>query len=268
MHRSMAGSSFVAVALALVLLAPSPSGAGLITWGPATTISGDTDVVTTGTLLYAYNMGDLTVAATTVNGVAFAPFAIASSSTSVIVGDVGLSESPDFLFGYSGFGSSSAPYVNLSTDYKTLLDSAAYASLPGTITVSLGGLTNGQAYKVQWWTSDASLTFGSLTTASGVSSVTLDSNTTDVDGGVGQYAVGTFTASGTTQTFTLTGSVGSSAFDFPMISGLQVRTDSPGPTPIPEVDPGLAGGAVALVTAALALVDRRRRSAAGPAAIG
>jgi hypothetical protein len=132
--------------------------------------------------------------------------------------------------------------------------------------VTLGGLTNGQQYSVQWWASDATLAFGdSVTTATGVSNVSLDSNTNNASGGVGQYAVGTFTASGTAQTFDLTGAGG-----VPIINGLQVRTyASPGPTPIPEVDPGLAGGAVAVVIAVLALRDRRRRpAAAGPAAIG
>jgi hypothetical protein len=264
MHRSLIRRSFVAVALGLVLLVPSSSWAAMITWGPATTISGNSDVVTTGALLYAYNMGDTTVAATTVNGVTFAPFAIPNtfpSPQSVVVGDVGLAESPYYLFGYSLFGSGSTPYANLSTAYKTLLDSAAFADAPATITVSLGGLTVGQDYTVQWWTSDASLRYGSLTTASGVSSVTLDPNTTDTDGGLGQYAVGTFTASSTAETFTLTGSPGSSLADYPMISGLQVRTYAPGPTPVPEIDPAGMGSVLALVTGALGLLERRRLKA-------
>lgn len=257
MHRSLIGRSFVAVAL--VMLAPLPSRAGLITWGSATTISGDTDVVTTGTLLYAYNMGPSGVAATTVNGVTFAPFAIPNTSPqSVVIGDVGLAESPDFLYGYDGFNSPFTPYSALSTPYKNLLGYWGYAAQPGTVTVTLGGLTVGQDYTVQWWASDATLAFGSVTTATGVSNVSLDSNTNNASGGVGQYAVGTFTASGTAQTFDLTGAGGSTPA--PIINGLQVRTyASPGPTPVPEVDPGLAGGAVSLVTAVLAILERQRR---------
>lgn len=266
MHRSLIGRSFVAVAL--VMLAPLPLRAGLITWGSATTISGDSDVVTTGTLVYAYNMGSSGVAATTVNGVTFVPFATPATPTpSIVVGDVGLAENPDSLFGYNGFGSTFTPYSALSTPYKNLLGSGVFAGAPGTVTVTLGGLTNGQQYSVQWWASDASLGFGSVTTATGVSNVSLDSNTANASGGVGQYAVGTFTASGTAQTFDLTGAGGLNPF--PIINGLQVRTyASPGPTPIPEVDPGLAGGAVAVVTAVLALRERRRPAAAGTAANG
>jgi hypothetical protein len=254
--------SFACVALALALLAPLPSLAGLITWGSATTISGDTDVVTTGGLVYAYNMGDPRVAATTVNGVTFAPFAIPNTGpSSVEVGFLKLEESQDILFGDNRFDSGSAPYSALSTQYKDLLGSGAFAGQFATITVTLGGLTNGQQYSVQWWSSDASLFLGStrgatVTTATGVIDVALDSNTTVLDGGVGQYAVGTFTASGTSQTFDLTGSGGYNGW--PLINGLQVRTSGPSPAPVPEVDPGLAGGAVSLATAVLAILERRR----------
>jgi hypothetical protein len=109
--------------------------------------------------------------------------------------------------------------------------------------VTLGGLTNGQQHSVQWWASDATLDFGSVTTATGVIDVSLDLNTTHAAGGVGQYAVGTFTASGTSQTFDLNGSGG--WVGWPLIMSLQVRTSGPSPTPIPEVDSGLAGGAAA-----------------------
>ena len=40
---------------ALVLARPQAASAASITWGAATTISGDTDVSTSGTLVYAYN---------------------------------------------------------------------------------------------------------------------------------------------------------------------------------------------------------------------
>jgi hypothetical protein len=119
-------------ALALVLLASSQSWGALITWGSATTISGDSDVLTTGTLVYAYNMGFLGVAATTFNGETFAPFAIPGTPTTlVVVGDVGLAEFPDCLFGYNQCGSLNTPYSALSTQYKNLLGSGALAGAPG-----------------------------------------------------------------------------------------------------------------------------------------
>lgn len=255
-----------AVAAGLAIVAVSPRGeAGTITWGSPQTIVGDTDVVATGSKIYAFNFGDgALVGSTTVNGVTFAPFAIPYPSPqppkTVTVGNVTLTESPDDLYGYDGLGSTSTPYSNLSKRYKTLLQSAAYASAPGTITVTLGGLTPSQQYVVQWWASDSSLTYGSLITATGGNTVTLDSNTTNAYGGVGQYAIGTFTAAGTTEQFTLDGSVGSGVLGLPMISGLQLRTPGgPGPTPVPEIAAASAGTALSLVAAAFAAVERRRR---------
>lgn len=260
--------SFAALLLALTAFAPARAWAIQlpITWGSPQTISGDSDVLTTGSLVYAFNFGhggfgpgDVT--ATTVNGVTFAPFGVDSSAPqTVTVGDLTLTEDPNFLFAYDPFGYTAAPYSGLSSDYKALLDQAVYAAEPGTITIALGGLTAGQNYSVQWWTNDSSLTYGSLTTASGVTDVTLDPNTTDVLGGVGQYAIGTFTATSGTQTFTLTGSVGSNpAFDFPMISGLQLRTA--GVTPVPEVDPAGMASVLTLIGGGLGLLDRRRKRA-------
>jgi len=257
--------SLTMAVVTLVAFAPAAARAGQIAWETPQGIASDGDVLTTGSLVYAYNIGDAgptgAVSATTVNGVTFAAFGVPRGGVqSVTVGHLTLTESPYDLYPYDSFGSTSAPYSGLSTAYKTLLDQAVSASAPGTITVTLGGLTNAQAYSVQWWTNDSSLTYGSLTTASGVSSVTLDPNTTDTVGGLGQYVIGSFTASGTTQSFTLTGSAGHDPnFDFPMISGLQVRTAS---APVPEIGPAGLGSVLALVTGALGLLERRRKRAA------
>jgi hypothetical protein len=252
-----------AIAAGLALFAVSPQGeAGTITWGSAQTIAGDTDVVTTGSTVYAYNFGTTSVASTTVNGVAFAPFGVpAGVIQTVTVGDLTITENPYYLFAYDTFGSSTTPYSSLSASYKTLLNSAAWAGLADSITVTLGGLQPGGQYVVQWWTSDAALNFGSRITATSGNSVTLDSNTTGTVGGVGQFAVGTFTATGTSQTFTLAGSTSSGFLnDFPILSGLQLRTQAgPGPTPVPEIAAASAGTALSLVAAAFAAVERRRR---------
>lgn len=216
--------------LALSILAALPgttASAAPIVWGSAQNISGDSDVSTSGTLLYAYNFGLAgpgAVTATTVNGVEFLPFQSSNElQQSIVVGNLRLVESPGFLFAYDSFGSANPPYSGLSVAYKALLSQAIYASEPGTITVTLGGLTDGQDYSVQWWTNDSSKTYQSLTTASGVTNVTLNPNTTASLGGLGQYVIGTFTASGTSLDFELTGSVGPDLFNFPMISGLQIR---------------------------------------------
>ena len=46
-----------------------------ITWGSATNISGNSDVSTSGTLMYAYNIGGAGVSSATVNTVTFASYA-------------------------------------------------------------------------------------------------------------------------------------------------------------------------------------------------
>jgi hypothetical protein len=230
-----------------------------IVWGSAQTVSGDSDVSTTGSLVYAYTFGGTAAPpSATVNGVTFSPFTIPGGIvTSTTVGSVSLSESPGNLFGSNSFGSSSAPFSALSTDYKAILGSGAYADLPVSITVSLGGLTSGQDYLVQWWTNNASNTtpvFGggfTNTTATAFNSVTLDANTTNTVGGLGQFAIGTFTASGTTQAFLLSETSG--GFN-PLINALQVRA-------VPEPALTLLGCAVA-AAGGLALRRRSRPAAA------
>lgn len=69
---------------------PSP-----IAWGPAQSITGDSDVIVTGALIYAYSFTAPGSPATgPVNGVAFQPFGIPFDSQTVTVGNVTISE-PD-----------------------------------------------------------------------------------------------------------------------------------------------------------------------------
>jgi hypothetical protein len=228
-----------------------------IVWGSPQTVSGDSDIDTTGSFVYAFTFGGTSAPLSkTVNGVTFSPFTIPSGIiTSATVGNVTISESPGSLFGISSLGSVSAPFSALSSDYQSLLGTGAYADVPETITVTLNGLTVGQQYRIQWWTSDAArqraVTGGifSNTTATAVNSVTLDANTTNAVGGLGQFAIGTFTASGATQPFTLaeTGGAGNN----PLINALQVRA-VPEPSTCASLLAGLACGGYVVV--------RRRRT--------
>lgn len=253
--RSLLRRWSCAVILAASLAVSATSQAAPITWGSPQTVSGDSDVSTTGSLVYAFTFGGTAAPpSATVNGVTFSPFRVPGGIiTSATVGSVTISESPGKLFASNAFGSSSAPYSGLSTDYKAILGSGAYADLPASITVTLGGLTSGQDYLVQWWTNNASnaaiLGAGfTNTTALATNSVTLDANTTNIAGGVGQFALGTFTASGTTQTFLLSETGG----DFnPLINALQVRA-------VPEPSLTLLG--VAAASGGLLAWRRRSRS--------
>lgn len=246
-------SSITGVALAASLAALAEAGPPpQITWGSATTVSGDSDVSTSGTLLYAYNVGASGVSSATVNTVTFASYVFPSfpSAQTVTVGSVTFTESPGILWGSNSLGSASTPFSNLSSGYKTLLGSAGGADNPVTITATLGGLTVGNQYQLQIWTSNpsnASLPYGTIigdTTFTAGNSVTLDPNTTNASGGLGQYVIGTFTASGVTRTFTM-----NSSGSAPSLSAFQVRDITPIPGP---------GGAAVVALYGTALARRRR----------
>ena len=248
-------SSITGVALAASLAALAEAGPPLpITWGSATTVSGDSDVSTSGTLLYAYNVGASGVSSATVNTVTFASYVFPSDpAQTVTVGSVTFTESPGILWGSNSLGSASTPFSTLSSGYKTLLGSAGGADNPVTITATLGGLTVGNQYQLQIWTSNPSNAsvsnpYGTIigdTTFTAGNSVTLDPNTTNASGGLGQYVIGTFTASGVTRTFTMNSS-GSNA---PSLSAFQVRDITPIPGP---------GGAAVVALFGTALARRRR----------
>lgn len=232
-----------------------------ITWGTATTISGDSDVDTTGTLTYAYNFGSNSSATTqTVNGVTFSPFVITYGSQSVTQGSVTVSEDPGNLYSNLNTGSVSGSFAGLSAAYRGLLSSEVYSGSFETITVDLAGLTSGHTYRLQWWSNDSGLNafsstrFFDETSSTGNSgSATLDSNTTNAIGGLGQYVIGTFTATGSTASFTLTGSgVGAK---LPLMNALQLRDTS---AAVPEIDPAGMGSVVAIVSGVLGLLERRR----------
>lgn len=222
--------------------------AATVTWSAPTNISGDSDVITTGTLVTARNFSQTQVTPT-VNGVFFDIYPISNGANAFFgitnVATFGFSnlESSD-----TAYGSASAPYNSLSASYQTLLSSGAGSSTGATLTLTLLNLTNGTPYLFQWWSNDSGLAYGGVnsTTATATNAVTLDENTTNAVGGMGQWAVGTFTASGTTQTISFSGAR-------PEINGFQLRI-----VPEPGAFALLACGG--LVVGGLALVRRRQRA--------
>ena len=218
MRHSNFKASLGLLAAVLTLLLTASTHAASITWSAPTNISGDADVITSGTLVTALNFSQ-TQLATTVNGVLFAPFAVSNGGNGIF----GLPNVVSFGFNNmessnTAYGSTAAPYSSLSTSYQTLLSSGAGSSTGPTLNLTLLGLTNGTPYLFQWWSNDSGLSYGGVnsTTASATNSVTLDENTTNTVGGMGQWASGTFTASGTFQSITLSGVR-------PAISGFQLR---------------------------------------------
>lgn len=249
------GMGLVVTGLACLFVTQESVEAATITWSSAQGVSGDSDVATSGTLEYAFNFGPSTVQATTVNGVTFSAFAFPASNgvQTTTVGNVTVAESPGFLTSAGNFGTATTPFTNLSSGYQSLLSSGGSASNPSTITVTLAGLTIGTQYSLQWWSSNAAGASGpfgtdvtSTTATSGANSVTLNATT----GGLGEFVTGTFTADGTSQTFTLQSPQGSNTA--PLINALQLRNLG-NPAAVPGTS--LAG----LATIGLAGVSRRRR---------
>ena len=212
-----------------------------IVWATPTTISGDTDISTLGSLVAAYNIGrtadngNPAVSSTTINGVTFLPFAVQSfqGGNPTTVGNFSISETPGQLFSdNTAFGSTSAPFTNLSAGYQTLLQSGVSSATSSTITLTMNNLTLGQTYQYQWWanTSGPNAAASDFVTALAGASVTLRPNVTGTNGGVGQYVIGTFVADSATQTVSydgVTSRVG------PLINGFQLRTVSGAGAPEP-----------------------------------
>jgi hypothetical protein len=206
----------VVVFTALTASAAPPNAP--VTWGSPTTISGDTDVSLDGSLVAAFNMVGGNV---TVNGVTFAAFPVTGGSTSATNGNFSFSESPGILVTWTTLGSASAPFSNLSANYQTLLSTAISTDANNTLTLVMSGLVTGQQYEFEWWLNAASnSSAGFLTTATATNSVSLDDNTTNANGGVGQYVIGTFTANAGSETITFNGT---STGQAPTINAFQLR---------------------------------------------
>lgn len=218
------------LAISFGIVSPAIAGAGFsVTWGAQKNITGDSDVSLIGNLVYAYKFVPTAIGDTTVNGVAFSEFVVPDNESSVDVGAVRISESVGFLKGSGFYDSSNNPFSNLSTGYQQLLRYAVTATAPSTITLQLGLLTIGHTYDFQWWSNNSTTDSGwNDTTATATNSVTLISNSgflnapfSPVEGGLGQYAIGRFTATNTTHLINFNGTS-----VFPLINAFQLRSVS------------------------------------------
>ena len=188
-------------------------------WNPPLTSAGDTDVVTAGTTVFAYDWNN---SATAVNGVSFT----APGSGVTLAGFDGGS--------YAGFLSGTgAPATNLSTAYQNILTGGQYANGGTPCTVTLNSLTSGHQYLVQLWVND-SRNLGqnrTETLTSGTNTVTL-AYPANSAGALGQYTTGTFVATSSTKVITLTGNAST------QINALQLRDQGiPAVVPTPVFSP-------------------------------
>jgi hypothetical protein len=186
------------------ILTLSNSYAAIVTWQPAHNISQSSDVVVSGTLVGAFNVGASGVPSTTVNTVVFSPLEIPSdlSTGTVVSGN----------FSFSGVarqssntnrGSSSPPFSTLAASdppYATLLQSAADTLAGGPMgspwpqSLDIFGLNIDHLYLIQFWTNDSDFASTNTVRIEEFTPITLRRNTSNAVGGLGQFAIGTFVA--------------------------------------------------------------------------
>ena len=195
-----------------------------ITWQTPLTISGSSDVATTGTLLgtWAPFNGN---ASTTVNGVAFKASADLPGASTTL--DNGGSN-----------GTFASPGTS-DTGYNNLLNAGAFGNGSGTYTLSWNGMTQGDTYLVQLWVQDGrNSTVNQRTeTLTGGANTSVSLAYGSGDSGAGQYVIGTFVAGSSSETLTLTPGA---AFPSAQFNLLQVRDITAVPEPS-AMALGLAG---------------------------
>jgi hypothetical protein len=227
-------SFFIALgALAFTVLPANPVHAASILWNTPQPISQPSDVSLDGTLLYAYAFGSTGVPETTYNGVTFAPFAVANNSTLVTLDDVtlGVGAGGRITSTNGGTGANSAPFSFLQDDYQALLESGISTSNGGEVIIlSMGGLTVGQNYLVEFWSNDSknftlvnqlgsNITSETVYTAD--NAVSVDNNIIDAKNGVGQWVTGYFTADDISQVVLIESQT--PAGEYPVVNAFQVR---------------------------------------------
>ncbi len=247
-------------AAATICFGANSAGAAPITWGGATDIADDGDVSTTGALVAAYNLGG---SAATLNGVTFKQFAIppAQSSPFVPVTSVtvdafytlalfSFEHEPQTLMSFDT-SSGNAPFTGLSSGYKSLLGTAGGQNFGDRTTLlTLADLTIGQLYELQVWVNDSSISgccsFG-ISLSDGLNGISLDTNTVRdisgdvVNGGLGQYVIGTFMADGSSQNINFArGEIGGGLNGF-QLRAVQPAQSVPEPATLALLGLGLAG---------------------------
>ena len=251
--RSGALAITVLVAIGGLLLGSGTIRASSFSWNAPQQISGDSDVLNNGKMVYAYSI-DPNAGSLTINGVTFV------NSTGAGAGFSGGATQPTGSYS----GGSNAPFDGLSANYQALV-SSGFGDTPFTLTLT--GLKVGDSYEFEWWSNDSrffAASQGRETIATAGTAITLAENTgsPSVSGGLGQFDVGFFTADSSTETISFTAAAGQEA-DFGVVNAYQLRD-----TTIPEPSILLLVGVGGLLVAGLRRGFHRRSSSYGGQAGG
>ena len=224
----------ISAALLGLLALTGSAHAQTISWASAQNMVGDTDVVANGTYFDAISFYS---SALTVNGVTFNPISGGSPATDGKI-------SVDYGDDIGAFGTPFTTTPPSSVAYSNLTDTGAFGA-GGFNTVTISGLTINDIYQVQSW---------SYYTGDSPTATTIYSGTTPVSllNATGQFAIGTFTATSSSETYEYATSSGHNFVN--AISVRDITSDSSVPEPSSTLLLGVGFGV-------LVIFIRRKRQA-------
>jgi hypothetical protein len=241
---------FTGVAAAAISLAATSAAVhASIVWGAAQDMTGVNDIATNGTFLDAVQtaQGTTSVTVTSTNGdqtifagslysaisPASSPAYTATTPNGYITVDA---DAPFSATNYGTFNPSST-----NSNYNTVVSSGVFENANGSGTdpgeVILNNLVSGHTYQVEVWAYYQVSTQNSSTTFSGGTPVTLVPSQA-------QYAIGTFVASGNTQSFTFSQATpGLNNQSVPLVNDIALRdiTATPEPASLAMFSAGAVG---------------------------
>ena len=188
-----------------------------ITWQSPITISGASDVNTSGTLFGTWApFNGAALSGLTVNGVTFQAFP-------------DLPGASDTFDNGGGNGTYASP-SGVDNNYASLLNAGAFGNNPTPYSLSWNGMTVGNTYLVQFWVNDGrNDTVNQRTeTLTGGANVSAALAYGSGSSGPGQFIIGTFVAGSASETLTLSPGA---AFPSAQFNLLQVRDITPVPEP-------------------------------------
>jgi hypothetical protein len=240
MSKFAGPKSVATLAMMLIGFTASTASAQDINWGTPQALTGDSDILASGAYFDAF-IPQYTSTALVAAGVTFnSDAALSASGGGDGIISYGWDAGNNLRYSFPGTFSLG------STEFNAVMEAGgAYIDGAGSGSVTISGLTAGNSYLLQEFEYDNGN--GGATILGGATPATITGGST---GGQGEYVTGTFTATGATESFSLTGDTGTA---FTVLGAISVRDI----TAVPE--PSTAGLFVGGLVLVLSLIHRRRR---------